>query len=454
MTNLPCEVVRDLLPSYVDGLTSETTGALVEAHVAGCGACRAALQAMRTPEAEPEKQENEAKEIDFLKKNKKRNRKVLLGSLLGAAALVCLTLFLRFFVIGQELYGMQMLSEVDVQNERLTMELSSLNEALAVSEAKLEENNGVVTLHAKGVYRSFLHRGSYPVSYTASEPIRQVRTEDRILWDDGAPISPLASNVFATRHDYVGDMSANNRTASALNLAGFLGNYSNDLYTSHRPYDWTLRLQVDIPEEYAERRRKDMEAFAYVLLAMVGNLDRVTYQYTVENAGTYLSVGTEDADGFFGGNIKDCGKSVRMLDTLLQKTGLNAYTMGSGDHSEARDAIVVEVINGTDEPIRGLTVGAYRNGMICTTHGAMNADNSTLGKGDSLYFDFISQDFGGWDPNAALTLRFSVQMPGSNPDEFGKLYEVPGELRAAFGSGTVTRVTIGGNAVDGFTISQ
>ena len=52
MTNLPCEVVRDLLPSYVDGLTSETTGALVEAHVAGCGACRAALQAMRTPEAE------------------------------------------------------------------------------------------------------------------------------------------------------------------------------------------------------------------------------------------------------------------------------------------------------------------------------------------------------------------------------------------------------------------
>ncbi|MBQ5443124.1 MAG: zf-HC2 domain-containing protein, partial [Oscillospiraceae bacterium] len=170
MTNLPCEVVRDLLPSYVDGLTSETTGKLVEAHVEGCDACRAALQAMRAPEAEPENQENEVKEIDFLKKNKKRNRKVLLGSLAGAAALVCLVLFVRFIVIGQELYGMQMLSEVDVQEERLTMELNSMNEALAVSEAKLEESNGVVTLHAKGVYRSFLHRGSYPVIYTASEP--------------------------------------------------------------------------------------------------------------------------------------------------------------------------------------------------------------------------------------------------------------------------------------------
>lgn len=449
MTNLPCEVVRDLLPSYVDGLTSETTGALVEAHVEGCDACRAVLQAMRAPEAEPEKQENEAKEIDFLKKNKKRNRKVLLGSLLGAAALVCLVLFVRFFVIGQELYGMQLLSEVDVQNERLTMELNSMNEALAVSEAKLEESNGVVTLHAKGVYRSFLHRGSYPVIYTASEPIRQVRTVDRILWDDGAPISPLASNVFATRHDYVGDMSANNRTASALNLAGFLGNYSNDLYTSNYPYDWTLRLQEDIPADYAVRRRKDMEAFAYVLLAMVGNLDQVTYQYTVEGAGAWLTVNTKDASAFFGGNIKDCGTSVRLLDTLLQKTGLNAYAMGSGDYAEARDVLAVEVVNGTyGEPVVGVSISVYRNGKLCATQGAANADESSQQKGDTLYFDFTHQDLGSGDPNVELTLRFSVRTVS------GKWYEIPGELRAAIGSGMVSRVIIGGSAADGFTISQ
>lgn len=448
MTNLPCEVVRDLLPSYVDGLTSETTGRLVEAHVEGCDACRAALQAMRAPEAEPENQENEAKEIDFLKKNKKRNRKVLLGSLAGAAALVCIVLFVRFFVIGQELYGMQMLSEVDVQKERLTMELNSLNEALAVSEAEFEESNGVVTLHAKGVYRSFLHRGSYPVSYTASEPIRQVRTEDRILWDDGAPISPLSSNVFATRHDYVGDMSANNRTASALNLAGFLGNYSNDLYTSNYPYDWTLRLQEDIPADYAVRRRKDMEAFAYVLLAMVGNLDQVSYAYTVDGAEQVMTVTANDASEFFGGDIKDCGTSARLLDVLLQKTGLNEYAMGSGSYAVAGDAITVEVVNGTDEPIVAVSIDVYRNGTLCATQGGMNADESVQQKGDTLSFDFTHQDFGSWNADDELTLRFSVQMVS------GKWYEIPGELRAAAGSGTVTRVTIGGSTVDGFTISQ
>ena len=45
MQNLPCEVVRDLLPSYVDGLTSETTNGMLEAHLDSCPGCRAALSA-------------------------------------------------------------------------------------------------------------------------------------------------------------------------------------------------------------------------------------------------------------------------------------------------------------------------------------------------------------------------------------------------------------------------
>ena len=446
MTNLPCEVVRDLLPSYADGLTSGTTGALVEAHMESCDACRAALSAMRAPE--PEKQEKETREIDFLKKNKRRNRGVLLGSLLGAAALVCIVLFVRFFVIGQELYGMQLLSEVDVQNERLTMELNSLNEALAVSEAEFEESNGVVTLHAKGVYRSFLHRGSYPVSYTASEPIRQVRTVDRILWDDGVPISPLASNVFATRHDYLGDMSANNRTAEALNLAGFLGNYTNELHTAARPYGWTLTLGQDVPAERAPLREEDMTSFAYVLLAMVGNLDEVSYSYTVDGVQRDKTVTADDASGFFGGDIKDCGTSARLLDALLQKTGLNEYAMACGPEVGEQEVLAVEVVNGTDEPILAVGVDVYRNGELCLTQGGMNADESVQRKGDTLHFGFTRWDLGGEDPNAELTLRFSVQLRG------GKWYEASGELRAAAGSGTVSRVTVGGSAAEGFTVGQ
>ena len=39
-SDLSCEVVRDLLPSYIDGLTSEETSRLIRAHLDGCEACR------------------------------------------------------------------------------------------------------------------------------------------------------------------------------------------------------------------------------------------------------------------------------------------------------------------------------------------------------------------------------------------------------------------------------
>ena len=38
--NLDCDVVRDLLPLYADGACSPASAALVEAHLAGCPACR------------------------------------------------------------------------------------------------------------------------------------------------------------------------------------------------------------------------------------------------------------------------------------------------------------------------------------------------------------------------------------------------------------------------------
>ena len=36
--DLSCEVVRDLLPSYIDGLTSPETSARIEAHLRDCEA--------------------------------------------------------------------------------------------------------------------------------------------------------------------------------------------------------------------------------------------------------------------------------------------------------------------------------------------------------------------------------------------------------------------------------
>jgi len=95
-------MIRDLLPLYVEGLTSEESSRQIEAHMETCEDCRGRYLRMKEDlgrETDVKRKENE-REIDYLKKIRKSNlRKVLLG--IGSAfAVVLLALFLKLFVIG------------------------------------------------------------------------------------------------------------------------------------------------------------------------------------------------------------------------------------------------------------------------------------------------------------------------------------------------------------------
>ena len=70
---LPCELVEDLLPLYIEDLTNPVTNELVEKHLRVCGECKQNYTKMKKPM--PEEEIPDAKEIDFLKKTKKQNRK-------------------------------------------------------------------------------------------------------------------------------------------------------------------------------------------------------------------------------------------------------------------------------------------------------------------------------------------------------------------------------------------
>lgn len=321
MNELPCEVVRDLLPSYVDGLTSKVTGELVEEHIGTCAPCRAALDAMRAPEAETEKA-GKMREIDYLKKNKRRNRAVVLWSIAGALALAFTVIFMRMFVIGEELRGSAVLRDIQIEENRLAAKIDCVDSARVVKAVYYEEKDGVVTLRAQGVLASFLHGPGAQAVYTASAPIRQVRMGERIYWDDGAAISAYVSDVYATRHEYVGDMSANGGTAVALGMAGYLREYTNVLHTSNRPYVWRINISAQIPATDRTQKERDLTSFACVLLAMIGNLDEVRFAYTVDGAAAELAVTADDATALFGQDVKECFDSPRLLSELMNRLSL------------------------------------------------------------------------------------------------------------------------------------
>lgn len=95
---MKCCIVIDLLPGYIDGLTSEETNEEIEKHLESCTSCRTIYRQMNAgiPNEIPAKKED----IDFLKKLRERmHRKYVIVALSTCAVLIGTTVFLKSYNI-------------------------------------------------------------------------------------------------------------------------------------------------------------------------------------------------------------------------------------------------------------------------------------------------------------------------------------------------------------------
>ena len=85
---MKCEVIRDLFPSYIDGLTSEESNELIEEHLEECRECREYLASMKEEIVEENQPVKNKKAVQpFRKLRQKTRRKILLAA--GGAVLIC-----------------------------------------------------------------------------------------------------------------------------------------------------------------------------------------------------------------------------------------------------------------------------------------------------------------------------------------------------------------------------
>ena len=94
---MKCDIIKDLLPSYIEGLTSETSSEEINKHLAKCEACQAFYQEMMG-EIKEELPITEIKQFDYLKKVRKiyfRKSAIAVGS-----TAVILMILAKLFVIG------------------------------------------------------------------------------------------------------------------------------------------------------------------------------------------------------------------------------------------------------------------------------------------------------------------------------------------------------------------
>lgn len=318
---LSCEVVRDLLPSYIDGLTAPVTNEAVGRHIKQCGACRQTLDAMRAKQEAPVESQPE---IDYLKKNRERSRRRALCAAAVCTLLVIGAFLFQKFFCGERIRDVRMVDYtiVSVSDNELVLMGELVDSAKGVYAVRYAEENGILRVTMEQTAASVFHRNYFYERYKGEEAFTQIQLNGRVIWDQGQEISPKVAETYAAGHPYLGDMSANGKTMMALGVPETLGAFKNELQTRTEPFGWKLLLQNSFDGKQLEHVEEKMQDYACVLIATIDNLEYVVFSYTADGQERELTVDRADADARCGGSVKELAKTPSGLQQLMQTVNL------------------------------------------------------------------------------------------------------------------------------------
>ena len=281
--DLTCAVVRDLLPSFVEGLTSEETNRAVESHLSVCPDCAARRDAMAAL-AEPAETAEQSREVDYLKTVRRKSGRRVVLAIACTLAVILAGVALKLFVIGEPASREGMSWSMRCDETAMDLRVYSTWSGVAYCRWNLENNDGIVRLTATQVLPSFLYDSADHREHISLEGVREVWIAGQLIWQDGVAISSGTMDLYAAKTPYVGDMPTLNRIAERVNIRPNFGDYLNSLHTSSQPYRWTLEF-TDNGWQGAVGRNPDsfdtcMARYGIQLLALVENLDEVGWTYT------------------------------------------------------------------------------------------------------------------------------------------------------------------------------
>ena len=279
--DLTCGVVRDLLPSYIEGLLGEDSREAVDRHLKICPACTAQKEAMAARTG-PEPEEA-AKEVDYLKRVKKGTVKKIVLAVVCTALILLGGIALKLFVIGTPLQAQDMaviVNEVQDGENTLFLSLTSIGSGDAFYGWKQETVDGVTSIYARRVTVSPFCRVGDAQMYVPLDFVQEVwlgGTSGRLLWAGGQVITQETLDLVDAKTPYCGDAPALGNIAKLLQVGSRIGRYNISLQTSERPYRWTLEFET--AEETTSATWGMSRFLGYQMLALVENLDEVSFRF-------------------------------------------------------------------------------------------------------------------------------------------------------------------------------
>ena len=355
---LPCAIVEDLLPAYVEGLTSAETNAAVEAHLASCPACAAKRAAMGAEEGpSPEETAETAREVDYLKAVRRRSRRRVAAAILCTVLVLLLGFAAKIFVIGEPLGPTGVTVAAQRMDDVLRVKISSAASGIAFWGWTVEDRDGVVSITARSVLVSPLFRDGTGTVEVPLEGVTEIwlgeAGEGRMIWQDDTMILADAWALYQAQTPYVGNNSAVGRVLAAVDTwyGPPIVDYTISLQTSSEPYGLTIHFSDVTAHILGAGKSIDdrMYAVAPALLALIGNLGQVQWTYAApDGTAVTRSVTLEEvdqalpdwieaynldagADWTAPESVKDYAASPAALQQLLDLTCLGFYVVTEED---------------------------------------------------------------------------------------------------------------------------
>ena len=200
---IPCYMIQDLLPLYIDGLTGEPTAKDIEEHLNTCGDCRASYDRMKADMGQVmDEQRSEAgREIDYLKALRTRNIRNIICGMAAAAAVAMTAVGVKLFVIGSpsEAY---MITYLDVDQEQIHVGGIFQGSASVYGRHKIvRQEDGTQKLVIYACLASGWNReGAFNVTVDRSEVENQVDIGGATVEDDGTVISKMANELYGAKN--------------------------------------------------------------------------------------------------------------------------------------------------------------------------------------------------------------------------------------------------------------
>ncbi|SHL63655.1 Putative zinc-finger [Anaerocolumna jejuensis DSM 15929] len=369
-----CDIIKDLLPLYIDGVCSEDSKKAVEEHIKTCESCRKELEDFKSAVSAVDSGEEEIiRKISY--RWKKTRAKALLTGILAMLLLALAGLVFYLYSSGDRAvkYGEVTVEDLSLlPNSNVYFSLKTADDITARDADWFTQDGNVyvtlqtnrIQLHKRKLAESDFAENTDNYSHwvfdTRLGGIKNIylfeglngyddgKTEKTLIWSsnnrlEGADtrakawartyhswgnIEPglLANTLYQHKNPYVGNMSANSKILTDLKIGRVLGNFTNELQTKKEPYGYTLLFEKNLKAEEQKDFDATMKKYALCMLALIENLSEVSWKYTVLEKGkenpVIQTITKEEAAKLLGGDIKGFGASAADIQNLLYTIGI------------------------------------------------------------------------------------------------------------------------------------